>query len=108
MSTASAAAGTLRRLDVARPALVIEGHPLSDVTLSGWAYGPDLGTAPVVVVVGGITASPFPLGDGRGEAGGGSDAVVAGALCARPRRRLAHDRALSLLARQRLDLARPR
>ncbi len=69
-----AAAVIPRRLDVTRPSLVIEGHTLHDVALAGWAYGPELGTAPVVVVVGGITASPFPLGDGRGEANGGSDA----------------------------------
>ena len=68
---APAAAVLPRRLDVRRPTLTIEGHTLHDVLLSGWAYGPDLGTAPVVVVVGGITASPFPLGDGRGEAAGG-------------------------------------
>ncbi len=73
-STSAAAAATLRRLDVARPSLVIEGHALSEVVLSGWAYGPELGTAPVVVVVGGITASPFPFGDGRGEGHGGTDA----------------------------------
>jgi len=40
----------------------IEGHALEGVALGGWAFGPDLGTAPVVVVVGGITASPFPFG----------------------------------------------
>ncbi len=45
--------------------MVIEGHTLEDVVLSGWAYGPDLGTAPAFVIVGGITASPFPLGDDR-------------------------------------------
>jgi homoserine dehydrogenase len=43
--------------------MTIEGHALADVMLSGWAYGPDVGTAPVVIVIGGITASPFPLGD---------------------------------------------
>lgn len=62
-----------RRHDVAHASLVIEGHRLDQVTLAGWAYGPALGTAPVTVVVGGITASPFPLGDGRGEAAGGVD-----------------------------------
>ncbi len=72
--TPSATVFVPRRLDVTRPALAIEGYALIDVTLSGWAYGPELGTAPVVVVVGGITASPFPFGDGRGEANGGSDA----------------------------------
>ena len=69
----SATAAIPRRLEVACAAITIEGHALADVSLAGWAYGPDLGTAPVVVVVGGITASPFPLGDGRGEAAGGSD-----------------------------------
>jgi homoserine dehydrogenase len=62
-----------RRLDVRRPTIAIDGHTLADVALGGWAYGPELGTAPVVVVIGGITASPFPFGDGRGEAQGGSD-----------------------------------
>ena len=42
--------------------------------LGGWAYGPELGTAPVTIIVGGITASPFPFGDGRGPAGGGAAA----------------------------------
>jgi homoserine dehydrogenase len=62
-----------RRHDVAHASLVVEGHRLDDVALSGWAYGPPLGTAPITVVVGGITASPFPLGDGRGESAGGVD-----------------------------------
>ncbi len=69
----SATAATPRRLEVTCAAITIEGHALADVSLAGWAYGPELGSAPVVVVVGGITASPFPLGDGRGEAAGGSD-----------------------------------
>ena len=70
----AAVATTLpRRLEVRRPSLTIEGHELHEVSLAGWAYGPELGAAPVVVVVGGITASPYPLGDGRGEADGGVD-----------------------------------
>jgi homoserine dehydrogenase len=60
-----------RPLLVERASLIIEGHTLRDVSLGGWAYGPELGTAPVVVIVGGITASPFPFGDGRPEAEGG-------------------------------------
>ena len=44
----------------------VEGHVLEGVSLGGWAYGPELGDAPVIVVVGGITASPFPFGDGEG------------------------------------------
>jgi homoserine dehydrogenase len=43
--------------------MVVEGHALADVVLAGYALGLELGTAPVVVVVGGITASPFPFGD---------------------------------------------
>ncbi len=43
--------------------MVVEGHALDDVTLGGYILGPELGTAPVVVVIGGITASPFPFGD---------------------------------------------
>ncbi len=62
-----------RRHDVSHVSLVVEGHRLDDVALSGWAYGPPLGTAPITVVVGGITASPFPLGDGRGESADGVD-----------------------------------
>jgi homoserine dehydrogenase len=53
-----------RRLVVERPSMTIEGRALADVLLGGWAYGPEIGTAPAVVVVGGITASPFPFGDG--------------------------------------------
>lgn len=63
-----------RRLVVNYAFKTIEGHALADLVLSGWAYGPQLGTAPVIVVVGGITASPFPFGDGSGGALEGSDA----------------------------------
>ena len=66
--------------------MTVEGHALDDVVLGGWAYGPELGTAPVVVVVGGITASPFPLGDGQAAADERARGVVAGALRARPDR----------------------
>jgi homoserine dehydrogenase len=52
-----------RRIDVRRDAMVVEGHALADVVLAGYQLGAPLGTAPVVVVVGGITASPFPFGD---------------------------------------------
>jgi homoserine dehydrogenase len=63
MPTGTVSATSPRRLTVERPALTIEGHALADVSLGGFAYGPELGTAPVVVIVGGITASPFPFGD---------------------------------------------
>ncbi len=53
---------TPARLVVHRTALAIEGHALGDVELVGYAIGQPLGTAPVVVIVGGITASPFPFG----------------------------------------------
>ena len=49
--------------------MTVEGHALENVVLGGWAYGPELGTAPVVVIVGGITASPFPLGDDQAPPG---------------------------------------
>ncbi|HEX2692333.1 MAG TPA: homoserine dehydrogenase [Kofleriaceae bacterium] len=52
-----------RRLEVRREAMVVEGHALAELTLAGYWLGPPLGTAPVVIVVGGITASPFPFGD---------------------------------------------
>ena len=48
--------------------MMVEGHALDDVSLAGYALGPELGTAPVVVVVGGITASPFPFGGPDSEA----------------------------------------
>jgi homoserine dehydrogenase len=48
---------------VRRSSMTVDGHRLEDAELGGWAYGPEIGEAPVVVVVGGITASPFPLGD---------------------------------------------
>ncbi len=50
-----------RCLVVERLSMTIEGHTLTDVRLSGWVYGPDPGTAPAAVIVGGITASPFPF-----------------------------------------------
>jgi homoserine dehydrogenase len=62
-----------RHLVFEQASMTIEGHVLSDVSLTGWAYGPELGSAPVVVVVGGITASPFPFGDGRPVTEGGND-----------------------------------
>jgi len=43
--------------------MVVEGHTLVDVELAGYMLGLPLGTAPVMIVVGGITASPFPFGD---------------------------------------------
>src|SRR5688572_9166407 len=74
MPAASSSAVAPRQLTVGHETLAIEGHPLRDVVLTGWSSGRELGTAPVVVVVGGITASPFPLGDVRGEAAGNRDA----------------------------------
>lgn len=48
--------------------MTIEGHELADVELAGTMAGAELGTAPVIVIVGGITASPYPFG------GDGNDA----------------------------------
>jgi homoserine dehydrogenase len=63
-ATAQAHAAPLpRRFEVRRDAMVVEGHALADVELSGYLVGQPLGSAPVVVVVGGITASPFPFGN---------------------------------------------
>ncbi|HEY3804759.1 MAG TPA: homoserine dehydrogenase [Kofleriaceae bacterium] len=42
--------------------MTVEGHVLGDLELVGYALGRPLGSAPVVVIVGGITASPFPFG----------------------------------------------
>jgi homoserine O-acetyltransferase len=52
---------TPRPLVVRRDSLAIEGHELAELELGGYAIGPELGTAPIVVVLGGITASPFPF-----------------------------------------------
>ena len=54
---------TPRRYEVRRDSMVVEGHALADVELAGYMLGRPLGTAPVMIVVGGITASPFPFGD---------------------------------------------
>ncbi|MCW5805503.1 MAG: homoserine dehydrogenase [Deltaproteobacteria bacterium] len=65
-ATPAAAPETLvapRRLEVHREAMTVEGHALEGVQLGGYLLGCALGTAPVVIVVGGITASPFPFGD---------------------------------------------
>ncbi|HUE89416.1 MAG TPA: alpha/beta fold hydrolase [Vicinamibacterales bacterium] len=59
---------------VTRDVLTIEGERLHDVSLAGWMYGRELGTAPVVVIVGGITASPFPIGDPSAPPESGRDA----------------------------------
>ena len=60
-------------LRVERPSVELSGHRLEKVTLAGYAYGAPLGEAPVFMLVGGITASPFPFGDGvsRDEGGQG-------------------------------------
>src|SRR5215213_2507688 len=52
-----------RHVEVTREGMVVEGHGLEGVVLGGYVLGPDVGTAPAVVVIGGITASPFPFGD---------------------------------------------
>ncbi len=63
-----------RRIEVALPSMTLAGHELLDVVLAGQAYGRPLGEAPVVMICGGITASPFPFGDGVPiEAGGRGD-----------------------------------
>lgn len=67
-------ATTPRPLVVECPSLTIDDSRLADLVLGGWAYGPPLGTAPVVVVVGGITASPFPFGDETAPGDEGRDA----------------------------------
>ena len=92
MATLAATDLRPRRLVIEHLSLTIEGRTLEDVALGGWAYGPELGTAPVVVIVGGITASPFPFGDGQAKREGAQRAVVAGALRARPDRSRASTR----------------
>ena len=67
MATLAATDLRPRRLVIEHLSLTIEGRALEDVALGGWVYGPELGTAPVILIVGGITASPFPFGDGQAE-----------------------------------------
>ena len=74
MPAPAATALAPRPLRVERESIYVEGHRLEDVVLGGWSYGPEPGTAPAVVIVGGITASPFPFGDGRGPDQGGVEA----------------------------------
>jgi len=52
-----------RRLEVVHDELLVEGHRLQNVLLAGHAFGAALGAGAPVVIVGGITASPFPFGD---------------------------------------------
>jgi homoserine dehydrogenase len=59
----SSATPAARRYEVRRDVMVVEGHALAGVELAGYLVGQPLGSAPVVIVVGGITASPFPFGD---------------------------------------------
>lgn len=54
---------TPHRAEVSRAMMRVEGHALEDVVIGGYVLGPPLGSAPVAIVVGGITASPFPFGD---------------------------------------------
>ena len=54
---------SVRQISVHRDAMVVECQALSDVHLTGYVSGAPLGSAPIVVIVGGITASPFPFGD---------------------------------------------
>lgn len=67
MATLAATDLRPRRLVIEHPALTIEGRRLEGMQLGGWVYGPELGTAPAVLIVGGITASPFPFGDGESD-----------------------------------------
>jgi homoserine dehydrogenase len=60
--------GVAQRLEVRRGAMVVEGHALDDVMLAGTVLGAPLGSAPIVAIVGGITASPYPFGGGDIEA----------------------------------------
>ena len=53
-----------KRLSVGRDRVELDGHELVEVELGGWICGPELGTAPIMLVVGGITATPFPFGNG--------------------------------------------
>jgi len=63
--SATPAATVPQPLTVTLAQVPLAGHLLREVTLRGYWLGQPLGSAPVVVPVGGITASPFPFGDGE-------------------------------------------
>ena len=84
--------------------LTIEGRTLDDVQLGGWVYGPELGTAPAVLIVGGITASPFPFGDGQSEGDDPRAAWWPALVRARPDRSREVHGAVPVVAGQRLDV----
>ena len=71
LTTASSALAP-RQLVVERAAITVDSCELRDVSLGGWVFGRDVGSAPAVVIVGGITATPFPFGDGGSGAAGGT------------------------------------
>ncbi len=64
LSVITAAPAAPQHVTVQRAAMTVEGHAFEDVQLAGYVLGRPLGSAPIVIVVGGITASPFPFGDG--------------------------------------------
>jgi homoserine dehydrogenase/homoserine acetyltransferase len=59
---------TPERFVVRRPVMTLEGREARDVELVGYVVGRPLGSAPVIAIVGGITASPFPFGAPDAEA----------------------------------------
>jgi len=63
MSSQTANVFVPRRLTTSVPSILVDGHQLDEAVLTGWAYGPEVGDAPTIVVIGGITASPFPFGN---------------------------------------------
>ncbi len=54
-------------LRVDRDRVSLGSIELRDVVLTGYVSGAPLGTAPIFMLVGGISASPFPFGDGKDE-----------------------------------------
>ncbi len=57
---------TPHSLEHTLPRHELAGVPVEELTLRGLRYGRPLGEAPVIVLMGGITAPPTALGDGRG------------------------------------------
>src|SRR5690606_33600768 len=58
-------------LAVSHAALEVGAHMLRGVTLAGARYGQAIGTAPVTVSMGGITASPWAFGGAPDAPGDG-------------------------------------
>ncbi len=108
MLTPAVSATSPRRLTVARPSIIIEGHALNDIILGGWAYGPELGTG----ACNGRHRRHYGVTVSAGRRPGATDrtprGLVASAFRSGFNQPPALDRGVPMLARQRLHMAQVR